>query len=59
MASHYLQGEEGEKIKQQSPLNRVATPEEVANLVAVYAADGLEFMTGGIVDLNGASYLRS
>jgi NAD(P)-dependent dehydrogenase (short-subunit alcohol dehydrogenase family) len=59
MAATYLQSEAGEQIKKQSPLNRVATPEEVARLVAVFASDGLEFMTGGIVDLNGASYLRT
>jgi NAD(P)-dependent dehydrogenase (short-subunit alcohol dehydrogenase family) len=59
MAAAYLQDEGGELIKKQSPLNRVATVDEVARLIAVFASDGLEFMTGGIVDLNGASYLRS
>ncbi|HEY1022330.1 MAG TPA: SDR family oxidoreductase [Flavisolibacter sp.] len=59
MARDYLAGEEGEKIKKQSPLNRVAQPEEVARAVAVFACEGLEFMTGGIWDINGASYLRS
>lgn len=59
MAAPYLQSEAGEIVKKQSPLNRVATPEEVARLVAVFASEGLEFMTGGIVDLNGASYLRT
>ncbi|MDB5193096.1 MAG: hypothetical protein JWQ96_2659 [Segetibacter sp.] len=59
MAATYLEREAGELIKKQSPLNRVATPEEVARLVAVFASEGLEFATGGIVDLNGASYLRS
>jgi NAD(P)-dependent dehydrogenase (short-subunit alcohol dehydrogenase family) len=59
MAAAYLESEGGEQLKKQSPLNRVATPGEVANLVAVFASNGLEFMTGGIVDLNGASYLRS
>ena len=34
-------------------------PEEVARLIAVYASDGLEFTSGGIADINGASYLRS
>ncbi|MBB1285893.1 SDR family oxidoreductase [Flavisolibacter sp. BT320] len=58
MAKDYLAGEEGEKIRQQSPLNRVAQPEEVARAVAVFASKGLEFMTGGIWDINGASYLR-
>jgi 3-oxoacyl-[acyl-carrier protein] reductase len=59
MAASYLESEAGELIKKQSPLNRVATPAEVAQLVAVFASNGLEFMTGGIVDLNGASYLRT
>jgi NAD(P)-dependent dehydrogenase (short-subunit alcohol dehydrogenase family) len=59
MAKAYLAGEEGEKIRRQSPLNRVAQPEEVARAVAVFASEGLEFMTGGIWDINGASYLRS
>jgi 3-oxoacyl-[acyl-carrier protein] reductase len=59
MAASYLDSHEGELIKKQSPLNRVATAEEVARLVGVFASSGLEFMTGGIVDLNGASYLRS
>ncbi|HVG14534.1 MAG TPA: SDR family oxidoreductase, partial [Chitinophagaceae bacterium] len=59
MAAAYLTSEEGEEVRKQSPFNRVATPEEVANVVAVFASNGLEFMTGGIVDLNGASYLRS
>ena len=59
MAKEHLAGEEGEKIRQQSPLNRVAQPKEVARAVAVFASEGLEFMTGGIWDINGASYLRS
>lgn len=59
MAAAYLNSTAGAAVKAQSPLNRVATPEEVARVVAVFAADGFEFMTGGIVDLNGASYLRS
>ena len=59
MTVDYLQSEQGEVIKKQSPFNRVATPEEVARLVAVFASDGFEFTSGGIVDINGASYLRS
>ncbi len=59
MAKEYLAGEDGEKIKKQSPLNRVASAEEVARAVAAFASGGLEFMTGGIWDVNGASYLRS
>ena len=59
MTTAYLQSEKGDAVKKQSPLNRVATADEVANIVAVFAAEGFEFMTGGIVDLNGASYLRT
>jgi NAD(P)-dependent dehydrogenase (short-subunit alcohol dehydrogenase family) len=59
MATSYMQGEAGEAIKKQSPLNRVATPEEVARVVAVLASEGFEFTTGTIIDVNGASYLRS
>ncbi len=58
MAKDYMAGEEGKAIKQQSPLNRVATAEEVARAVAMFASSGTEFMTGGIWDVNGASYLR-
>jgi NAD(P)-dependent dehydrogenase (short-subunit alcohol dehydrogenase family) len=59
MTSAFLNSAEGEQVKKQSPFNRVATPAEVANLAAVFASDGLEFTTGTVVDLNGASYLRS
>lgn len=54
-----LDGAEGENIRRQSPLGRVATPDEVAYAVAFLASDGAEFTTGAILDVNGASYLRS
>ncbi|MCA9977253.1 MAG: SDR family oxidoreductase, partial [Anaerolineales bacterium] len=50
---------EGDAIRAQSPLNRVATPEEVAYAVLFLASAGAEFMTGCILDVNGASYLRT
>jgi NAD(P)-dependent dehydrogenase (short-subunit alcohol dehydrogenase family) len=59
MAAQALSGAKGDAIKNQSPFGRVARPEEVARLIAVYASDGLEFTSAGIVDINGASYLRS
>ena len=58
MAAGVLNSPEGASIKKQSPFGRVARPEEVARLIAVYASDGLEFTSAGIVDINGASYLR-
>jgi len=45
-------------IRQQSPLGRVAAPEEVAYTIVFLASVGAEFLTGGIIDINGASYLR-
>jgi 3-oxoacyl-[acyl-carrier protein] reductase len=54
-----LTGPDGQAIRDQSPLGRVAMPEEVARTVLFLAADGTEFLTGCIVDVNGASYLRT
>jgi 3-oxoacyl-[acyl-carrier protein] reductase len=54
-----VHGGDGEAIRRQSPLNRVATPDEVARTVLFLASEGTDFLTGGIVDVNGASYLRS
>lgn len=59
MAKEALEGEKGVAIRSQSSMGRVATPEEVAYGILFYASDGAEFMTGGIMDINGASYLRS
>jgi len=41
------------------PLGRVATPEEVAEVVSFCALDAPASLTGAILDVNGASYLRS
>lgn len=59
MAKDFLAGDEGDAIRNQSPLGRVARPEEVAYAVLFLASPGSEFMTGAIIDVNGASYLRS
>jgi NAD(P)-dependent dehydrogenase (short-subunit alcohol dehydrogenase family) len=59
MATAHLEGPEGDAIRAQSPLGRVARPEEVAATVAFLACDDTEYLTGSIVDLYGASYLRS
>jgi 3-oxoacyl-[acyl-carrier protein] reductase len=59
MATDYLNGPNGEAIRSQSPLNRVATPDEIAYTVLFLASPGAEFLTGAIVDVNGASYLRT
>ena len=48
-----------DEIKAQSPLKRVAKPDEVARTAVWLASEGNDFLTGSIVDINGASYLRS
>ena len=58
MASPYLEGEQGEQIRNQSPLNRVARSEEIASLVTYLCGDNTEYLTGSIIDVNGASYFR-
>ncbi len=58
MAADILAGPEGDGIRSQSPLGRVAKPHEVARTVLFCAAEGTEFLTGCVIDVNGASYLR-
>ncbi len=59
MASALLDGESGVAIRGQSPLNRVARPDEIAETVRFLAATEAQFLTGAIIDINGASYLRT
>jgi 3-oxoacyl-[acyl-carrier protein] reductase len=59
LGARVLDGPLGDSVRAQSPLNRVARPEEVAYAVLFLASAGSEFSTGTIIDVNGASYLRS
>jgi 3-oxoacyl-[acyl-carrier protein] reductase len=59
MAAADLNSPRGEEIRAQSPFNRVATPEEIAAAVVYLASDEAEWASGAILDLNGASYLRT
>ena len=59
MAREALQGARGDEVRRQSPTGRVARPEEVAAAVFWLASEGARFSTGTIIDVNGASYLRS
>ncbi|MDI2127646.1 SDR family NAD(P)-dependent oxidoreductase [Yinghuangia seranimata] len=54
-----LAGATGEAIRAQSPFGRVAEPDEVAAAVLWLASPQAEWSSGTILDLNGASYLRS
>jgi 3-oxoacyl-[acyl-carrier protein] reductase len=59
MAAPFLDSAAGDAIRAQSPLNRAATPQEIARVVVFLATPGAESTTGAIVDVNGASYLRT
>ncbi len=59
MARDYVTGEMAERVRRQSPLGRVATTDDVAYWVLCLADEGASFATGAIVDVNGASYLRT
>ena len=58
MAAELLERPEGDAIRAQSPFQRVATPEEVARAVVALADPAAEWVSGAVVDFNGASYLR-
>ncbi len=58
MAAEELAGERGDARRAESPFGRVATPEEVAAAVLFLASPEAEFVSGAVLDLNGASYLR-
>jgi NAD(P)-dependent dehydrogenase (short-subunit alcohol dehydrogenase family) len=59
MAADFLGGPKGSEILSQHPLGRVATAGEVARAAVFCALDAPAAMTGSIIDVNGASYLRT
>ena len=59
MTRDYLAGEQGDEIRGQSPLGRTALPQEVAQVVLMAVSGRADAVTGGIIDVNCASYLRS
>jgi 3-oxoacyl-[acyl-carrier protein] reductase len=59
MAAAHLQGGSGAAIRAQSPFGRVAQPEEIAAAVVYLASPEAGWASGAILDLNGASYLRT
>ncbi|MGW2860790.1 SDR family NAD(P)-dependent oxidoreductase [Streptomyces sp. NPDC001205] len=54
-----LSGTEGESIRAQSPFGRVAGAEEIAEAVRWLASPLAQWSSGAVLDLNGASYLRT
>jgi 3-oxoacyl-[acyl-carrier protein] reductase len=59
LTAPFLDGPMGDAIRAESPFGRVARPDEVASAVLFLASRGAEFCTGTVIDVNGASYLRS
>jgi NAD(P)-dependent dehydrogenase (short-subunit alcohol dehydrogenase family) len=59
MTNEHLKSARGDAIRAQSPFRRVARPEEVAAAVHWLASPEAEWSSGAILDLNGASYLRT
>jgi NAD(P)-dependent dehydrogenase (short-subunit alcohol dehydrogenase family) len=59
MAKETLTPVEREAVENDCPLKRIAKPEEVAYSIAFLASERSAFSTGAILDINGASYLRT
>ena len=58
MAADYLSSRGGEKLLADIPLGRVAEPGEVADVARFLALEAPASMTGSVIDVNGASYVR-
>jgi NAD(P)-dependent dehydrogenase (short-subunit alcohol dehydrogenase family) len=58
MADDYLASRGGDRLLADIPLGRVAAPQEVAGAVAYLALEAPPSMTGAVLDINGASYVR-
>ena len=58
MTKDYLEGPGGDAIRHQSPMNRTATADEIAQVVLMVVSGKANALSGGIIDVNCASYLR-
>ena len=58
MTEEYLAGRGGAKIIADIPLGRVATTDEVAEVIRWLATEAPASATGTVIDVNGASYVR-
>ena len=58
MAEEYLASRGGDQLLADIPLGRVADTEEVGRTVAWLSTDAPASMTGAVLDINGASYVR-
>ncbi|MEP6983791.1 MAG: SDR family oxidoreductase [Sphingomicrobium sp.] len=58
MTAEYLQGRGGAQIIADIPLGRVASTDEVAEVIRWLATEAPASSTGSVIDVNGASYVR-
>ncbi len=58
MTADYLQGRGGAQILAEIPLGRVASTDEVAEVIRWLATEAPASATGSVIDVNGASYVR-
>jgi NAD(P)-dependent dehydrogenase (short-subunit alcohol dehydrogenase family) len=58
MAEEYLSSRGGDKLLADIPLGRVASAAEVAETIRWLALDAPPSLTGAVLDVNGASYVR-
>ncbi|MDD5719110.1 MAG: SDR family NAD(P)-dependent oxidoreductase [Candidatus Krumholzibacteria bacterium] len=58
MTRHYLAGPEGEKIRAQFPGGQVVDPQDLAWTVLLAVSGRADALTGSVIDVNSASYLR-
>ena len=58
MTEEYLAGRGGSKIVADIPLGRVASTDEIAEIIRWLSVDAPPSATGTIIDANGASYVR-
>ena len=58
MAEDYLESRGGDKLLADIPLGKVADPAEVASVARYCALEAPPSMTGAVIDVNGASYVR-
>lgn len=58
MANEYLESRGGDQLLADIPLGRVAMPDEVGEMARWCAMQAPASMTGAVLDVNGASYVR-
>ena len=58
MADEYLASRGGDQLLADIPLGKVADPAEIAAVARFCALDAPASMTGAVLDVNGASYVR-